>query len=134
MLLPRRAQTASAGNGNHVDAEYVAFWPTPEQRTHRIEPIVVAGDCLEPRLLGGHTAIVDYDAVYDVAPGRDADSAPIVLARHDGEELFKAYVQRDGERFLEALDGRPAIPIGPDTQLLGVVVEARYRLDRRRRR
>lgn len=115
ILVPEVSSAASAGPGSHADAEFWPYQPTIEQRRHRFIAVPVVGTCLEPELRPGERVIVDLDG--SPQPGL------IVLAEHDGEELLKFYDERDGERYLTALDGRPSIKMNGATRIVGVVVQ-----------
>ncbi|MHB1413791.1 MAG: S24 family peptidase [Chloroflexota bacterium] len=120
IMVPETRQPALAGSGvGEAEAETWPYYPSPDERSHRFIAVPVEGDCMTPRLWPGHRAIVDLDA--------SPRSGDLVLAVHDGEALLKVLEERDGERWLVALHGRPPLKINGGTRVLGVVRQAVYR-------
>jgi transcriptional regulator with XRE-family HTH domain len=123
ILVDVLPQPMSAGPGApETDVPQVPFWPAPADRGHMFRAVEVVGDCLEPRVMRGHFAIVDLTAVDQAKPG------DLVAAQHDGEYLVKILEARDGLLYLVALQGREPIQVDDRfTRLIGVVKGAYYR-------
>jgi DNA polymerase V len=83
----------------------------------------VVGDSMEPEFLDGQVIIVDPV----MPPHPDA----YVVADYAGETWFRRYVERDGRRWLVALNpAHPAVEVTGPYTVRGVVVQ---RAGRRRR-
>lgn len=83
----------------------------------------VIGDSMEPEFRDGHIVIVD-----PVMPPR---SDAFVVADYAGDTLLRQYVERDGRRWLVALNAaHPAVEVTGPLRIRGVVVQ---RAGRRRR-
>lgn len=118
--IPFIQQSAAAGYIGGAPAEIeMDYWPEPQHRNHKLLAIRVSGTCLEPRLMDGHTAIVDRNI--------DAKEGDIVLALHEGEAILKEYRLLDGVLHLVALQGQPPIRVNSETRIVGVVVDAKYK-------
>lgn len=114
----RPAGIVSAGPGAS-EQTLLPYLPEPSERGHNFVWVEVVGDCLEPRVMAGHLAIVDTSASPRVGC--------IVAAKYDGGYIVKELRELDGKLYLVALQGQPPILVTPDVEILGVVVAAMYR-------
>lgn len=119
LLGDQQVSVASAGPGSPADASVarplVARLQGQAVRGP-LTPMAVVGDCLHPRLQRGWVAWVNPDA-----PRRPGD---VVCALVGDDQVVFKILSRDrdtGQEFLTALDNRPAIPVGPNAVIQGVV-------------
>jgi SOS-response transcriptional repressor LexA len=113
-----------AGSGGGL-VEAVVYVPRPEAEGRALLAVEVRGDCMEPEIRAGDTAIVDLDA----AP-RDGD---LVAARlPDSEDyVVKRYYRRRGGVELRANDGEPVVLPANRVEIAGVVFGTWRSLGRR---
>lgn len=118
VVMVRPAGIVSAGPGA-PEPELIPYLPKPEERGHEFVWVEIVGNCLEPRVMAGHIAIVDTTA--SPRPGN------IVVAQHDGEYLVKELRQDGDYQILVALQGQESIVVDERTRILGVVTAVQYR-------
>jgi len=100
--------------------EHLIYLPAPEERGHTLFAVRVSGTCLEPRVIDGHTAVIDRDAT--------AKAGDVVLAIHDGEAVLKILEIIDGQPYLVTLHGHPPIAVGENTRIVGKALTALYKI------
>lgn len=76
----------------------------------------VLGDSMEPEFRDGAVIIVD--------PNLPPFPGAYIVCDHDGETIFRRYMERDGRRFLVALNERYAeVEINASFMMRGVVTQ-----------
>ena len=76
----------------------------------------VLGDSMEPEFPDGSIVVID--------PGGVVEDGAYVIARHDGEYIFRRLRRSDGHWLLQAENpGYPRLPIEDINAVVGVVVQ-----------
>lgn len=113
-------QLVSAGPGEAVPQGYEYMAASAEQRRTPLYAAVVTGNCMDPEIRPGDRVVFD--------PQLPLENGRLVVASVEGEAaMVKRLVERNGQRYLEALDGKRII-VDERVRFVGVVTEVRRKV------